>query len=108
MSEEYIVSKYQTDIVFTYEFFSDNKSIRQTSWLRLNFVRESNPKMGSVTKYSFKSWGILWIGDDKYLPDSCKHKHRDGVINHGFVVNRKKLFANPKRCRIQPCSISTR
>jgi hypothetical protein len=44
---------------------------------------------------------MLGIGDNQDVADTGKHQHGEGIVNHGFVVNRQQLFADAVSDRVK-------
>lgn len=45
--------------------------------------------------------------DEQNLADPCQHQHRQGIIDHGLVIDRHELFAHNPGTRMQTGASAT-
>ena len=47
---------------------------------------------------------VVWGGNDKNLAYASQHEHRNGVVNHGLVVDGKQLLRHSLCDGVQTCA----
>ena len=67
-------------------------------------VFKANAPIRSVAQETAEGGQVLGGGDDEHLADTGQHEHRDGVINHGFVVDGDHLFGDALGDGVEACA----
>ena len=62
-------------------------------------------KLGWKRQHGYMLSKVVRVDED--VLNASEHKHGEGIIDHGFVINRQKLFADNSCDRIKPCAGST-
>ena len=88
------------------EISANDKCLSQSVRAGLNGVGQMHTELMSVSQQFMKTGRILGSGDDKYITDTRIHENRHGIVDHGFIINRKKLFGCDHCQRIKPCGIA--
>jgi len=82
--------------------FADKKGLGKPLRGGLYGVGYANPPLGAVSEEALKVLVILRGGDDEDIPKSRQHENAEGIVDHGFVVDREKLFAGAEGEGIEP------
>ena len=99
---EDVVAQHQTRAVVADELAADDECLRQAVGRRLLGVLEMHAVVRAVAEQATETGQIRWCGYNQYVPDSGKHKRRNGIIHHRLVVYRKHLLRHTFGYRIKP------
>ena len=100
-SLEDVVSQHEARAILTDEVLPDDERLRQPIRRRLLSIFKTDSEVLSVPQKPLESRQVRRRGDDEYVPDPRHHQHRDRIVNHRLVINRKHLLANPLGNRIE-------
>ena len=75
---------------------------------RLLGIGEPHTVITAVPQQSAEHGQVHRSGDYQDIPNTGQHEYRYRIIDHGFVVNRQKLFAYPFGNRVQPRTAPSR
>src|SRR5581483_3290299 len=107
-AEENIIAKNQTDRIRINETFSNDKSFGQTARLGLFCIRKRKTPLLSIAEQTLKRRQIFRRTDDENLANARQHQHRERIIDHRLVVDRKNLFAHAQGQWIEARTASAR
>ena len=103
-----VVPQHQTYAVVTDELLADEECLRQAIGTRLLGIGEPHTVITAVPQQSAEHGQVHRSGDYQDIPNTGQHEYRYRIIDHGFVVNRQKLFAYPFGNRVQPRTAPSR
>ena len=106
-SMEDVVAKHQAGTIISNELLTDDERLRQSVRRRLLCVLKSHPELAAVSQQTFEARQVIRRRDNKYLPDACKHQHRNRIVNHRFVKDGYQLLADSLGDRVQSCTTTT-
>ncbi len=98
---ENVVAKHKAHIIFTDEFLAYDESLSQTVWRRLLGIFYADTEIAPATQQTTETRQVGRCGNHKNVAYPCLHKHRQGVIDHRFVIDGQKLLAHPFGNRIK-------
>ena len=90
------------------KFFADNEGLRQTIGAGLHRISDVHAPLVTVSQQLGKARGVLRRADQQHIANPGQHERGQGVIHHGFVVDRHELFAHGLRHRVQARTRTTR
>ena len=102
LAVENVVPQHHGHIVIADEFFSQDKGLGQSVGRRLFFIAQPHPVLAAIPQQFLEVGQIHRGGDDQDILDPRQHQGGQGVVDHGFVVNGKQLFAGNHGQGVQP------
>ena len=97
-----VVAKDQADGIPADELLADDKGLGQAFWPRLRRIGDIQPQVRAVAEEFGKAREIRGGGDNEDVPDPGQHEHRQGIIDHGLVVDRDQLLADDPGQGVEP------
>lgn len=92
MPVEDVVAQDEADRVAADERFSQDEGLGQAVRRGLNDVGEANAEFGAVSQQAFEGVLLVGRGDDENVLNARQHKDAQGIVDHRFVVDGKKLL----------------
>ncbi len=101
MTEEDVVAEDQRDPVVADELSADEESLCQAFGLRLLGIGEVDAPFRPVAEKALEQSRVLRGRYDQDLANSGDHQHRQRIVDHRLVVDRKQLFGDRQRQRVE-------
>lgn len=83
-------------------FSSKNKSLRKPIWRWLLGIGNVYSELRAIPKKALKLVGVVGCRDDKYVLNSSEDQRRQGIVDHGLVVDRDQLLADAQSDWMEP------
>ncbi|MNI20554.1 hypothetical protein D3C73_740400 [compost metagenome] len=80
----------------------NQQGLCQSIGLILHRVAKTHPPLAAIPQQQFETGQIQWRADDQDVTDTRLHQGRQGVIDHGFIVDGQQLLADGQSRRIEP------
>ena len=94
LAVEDVVAEHQADAVAADKFFADDKGLGKAVGAGLLGVCDMDAEAATVAEQAAEGGVVFGGGDDEDVADAGEHEHRQGVVDHGFVVHGQQLFGN--------------
>ena len=91
---EDIISENKTSTIVSDEFFTYGKRLCESIGRGLFGILKMHAIVGAIPEESFESGEVKGRRNDENLPNSREHEHRDGIIDHGLIIDRHELLAD--------------
>lgn len=104
VAEEDVVAQDQAYGLAADELRPDEEGIRQPARLRLLGIGEAQPPLAPVLQQPAEGGQILRRADDQNVADPGQHQHRERIVDHRLVVDRRSCLptAHVKGCKRVP------
>ncbi len=103
-----IIAENQSRMIITDMFCPNNKGLRQTIWRRLHRIGKIKPPLRTVFQDTLENCLLLRRRNDQNIPDISQHQRRQRIIDHGLIIYRHQLFADPKGQRMKSAAGAAR
>ena len=101
---ENIVTQDHGAFVIADELPANQERLGQAVGTGLLGVAQLQAKLAAVAQKLLKTGQVLGGGNNENIPDTCAHQHRNGIVDHRFIINWHQLFANAFGDWVQTCS----
>ena len=101
---EDVVSENEATSLPRQELLADQEGLGKSVRRWLHGIAEGETPLRTVAEKLPEAWGVVRCGDDEDVPDASKHESRQGVVNHGLVVHRKKLLRDSLGDGMKTCA----
>ena len=108
MAIKNIVPQNEADPVPADEFLADDESLGQALGAGLFRIGKAQTQLSPVPQQALISGQVLRGGDEENVPDAGQHEDRQGIVDHGLVIDRQELFAHHLGNGIEPGPGSSR
>jgi hypothetical protein len=99
-----VVAKNEHRPVSADERLADHECLGEPAWRRLLGVVDPHAPVCAVAEQPAEQRQVVRRRDDQHLAYPREHHHRQRIIDHRLVVDRKKLLGDRKRDWLQPCA----
>ncbi len=89
-------------MVIADELLADDEGLGQPIRARLDRIGQVDPELRTVLEEPDIPLLVLRCGDHQDIPDPGKHQDREGVVDHGFIIDRQKVLGYPTGDRVEP------
>ena len=94
LAVEDVVAQHQASSVIADKLLADDEGLCQALGTGLLGIAELYAQLVACTQQSLEHGQVVRGGDNQYLADAGKHQHRDGVVNHRFVIDGNQLLGD--------------
>lgn len=101
VAEKDVVAEDQADVAAPDGFLGQKEGLRDAFGPGLHHVFKGAAPLAAVAEEPFERGNVFRRGDDHDVPDAGQHEHRQGIVNHGLVVDGKELLADAERQGVQ-------
>src|SRR5258708_1023965 len=88
---KYVIAQYEGYTVFADEVCGYYKRLWESIGNGLLRIREFQSQPGAIAQEPAELWQVIRRRNDQYLLDTGQHEGRQGVIDHGLIVDRHDL-----------------
>ncbi|OPY08435.1 MAG: hypothetical protein A4E66_01854 [Syntrophus sp. PtaB.Bin001] len=101
MPEKNVIPQNQSAGIAGDKFSAYDKGLSQSIRTGLHRIFNPDTPLASVMQLGLKQRPVLRRGNHQYIIDPGKHQRAQGIVNHGFIVNRHQLFTDRLGQRIK-------
>ncbi|MNR00116.1 hypothetical protein D3C85_1158770 [compost metagenome] len=80
----------------------DKQGLCQTIWFILYRIAKAHAPLAAIPQQQLEAGQIQRRADNQNIADTRLHQGREGIIDHGLVINRQQLLADGQSRRIEP------